>query len=425
MENISVVQEREAIDQRHEQHAGFRWAALAACCLTVISFQVSAMSCSPLLGEIARNLNVGLSQAVNVMTVFMLFAALSYFPAGYFSQRLSPSALLIISATFSAVGTASLLVLGHSYATVLLARALQGCAVGFTMAGMAPLVMQWFPPEQRGLALGIGGACIPVATAIGVMVSPALFHALGNWQQAVAYMSVIGWFTLVFCIVVHRMAKSRAQQKRARDEAHDGSSAFKAALSHPYTWLGVAAAFAVNWIMQSAFSLSPSYFAEPKPVGLAMGPMGAGQMMGIVQLGAIVGPIVGGLLLDKVFRGRACIVMGLAFFLALSYCGLQSQVVCGSHSAFLAVLLLFGAGIGMLFPMIQSRIAELYERQLVGPMNGMWLGIGAFGGAAGLLVNSIAIKQTGGYMLSINIISAAAALGLLLSGLLARGGKRV
>jgi hypothetical protein len=49
----------------------------------------------------------------------------------------------------------------------------------------------------------------------------------------------------------------------------------------------------------------------------------------------------------------------------------------------------------------------------------------AFGGAAGLLVNSIAIKQTGGYILPINIITAAAALGLLLCGMLARSGKRV
>jgi len=49
----------------------------------------------------------------------------------------------------------------------------------------------------------------------------------------------------------------------------------------------------------------------------------------------------------------------------------------------------------------------------------------AFGGAAGLLVNPITIKQIGGYILPINIISVASALGLLLCGMLVRCGRRV
>jgi hypothetical protein len=58
MDNRSADQEREAIAQRHEQYTGFRWAALAASCLTLISFQIAAMPCNPLLGKIARSLNV-------------------------------------------------------------------------------------------------------------------------------------------------------------------------------------------------------------------------------------------------------------------------------------------------------------------------------------------------------------------------------
>ena len=71
----------------------------------------------------------------------------------------------------------------------------------------------------------------------------------------------------------------------------------------------------------------------------------------------------------------------------------------------------------MLFPLIQSLINESYDRHIVGRMNGVWLGFGAFGGAAGLFANSIALKNTGNYTLSINIISAAAVVGLLLCAL--------
>lgn len=396
------------------QYSGHRWAMLLGCCLTVIAFQISAMSFTPLLGEIARGVNVELARAVTVMTVFMLFAALSYAPAGALSLRLGVQGLMLMSAVLSAVGTTSLLVLGHSFGPMLVARAVQGCAVGFTMAGMAPLVITWFPPEQRGLALGIPGACNPVGAGLGVLISPLLYRALGNLQQTLAYLSVVAWFALVYCVVVFRVAKPHEPKLPAAQAGPSADGAFSRALRHPYTWIGVLLTFAANWIMQCAFSLSPSYFAEPRPLGLDMGSVVAGQMMGLVQLGAIIGPIIGGLLLDKVFRGRSGVVMALAFLLAFVYCALQSRAVCSMRPLFLASLLLAGAGIGMLFPMVQSRIAELYEHNLVGPMNGLWLGIGAFGGSAGLLVNSVALKQTGGYTLPINIISAAALAGLAL-----------
>jgi MFS family permease len=176
--------------------------------------------------------------------------------------------------------------------------------------------------------------------------------------------------------------------------------------------------------MQSAFSLSPSYFAEARPLGLNMGPVVAGQMTGLIQLGAIIGPIFGGLLLDKFFRDRSRVVLGIGFVLALCYFGLRLEVVCDVRSSFLAVLLLSGAGIGILFPMLQSRINEVYDHRIVGRMNGIWLGIGAFGGSAGLAANALALKFTNGYALPITIISAAAAFGLLLCFVSPRFGKR-
>ena len=381
------------------------------------------MACSPLLGEIARGLGIQLSQSVALMTVFMLFAALSFFPAGLLSDRLGVRNLMIISTAFAAIGTSLYAVLGGAFGTVLIVRVLQGCSVGFTMAAMVPLVMQWFPPEQRGLALGIPGACNPVGVMVAVLVSPLLYRRLGSWQHALAWTSVAGWFALVYCIVVFHLAKSRMPSKPVQTHLGQANLIFSAAMRNPYTWVGVAASFATNWIMQSAFSLSPSYFAEAKPVGLGMGPVGAGQMMGLVQVGAIIGPIAGGLLLDKVFRNRSRVVLGLGFILSLVYLGLRFDRICQTSGAFLTTLMLAGAGIGILFPMLQSRISEVYDRAIVGRMNGIWLGIGAFGGSAGLAVNAIALKHTNGYALPIAIISAAAAVGLALCFVPASGQK--
>ena len=155
-------------------YTGFRWAVLGCSCLTVLAFQIGGMAPTPLLGTIARDLGVDLAQGVNLMTIFMLFATLSFFPAGLLSDRLGVHNLLILSTVFAAVPPTCLLLLGHSYPLVLVVRALQGCAVGFALAGMAPLVLQWFPPHQRGLALGLPGACLPFAVLIAVLLSPVL-----------------------------------------------------------------------------------------------------------------------------------------------------------------------------------------------------------------------------------------------------------
>jgi hypothetical protein len=57
-------------------------------------------------------------------------------------------------------------------------------------------------------------------------------------------------------------------------------------------------------------------------------------------------------------------------------------------------------------------------------MNGIWMGLGAFGGSAGLFANSIALGRTGSYLLPINIISSAAIFGALMSLFLRPGSAK-
>jgi MFS family permease len=402
----------------------FRWAVLAASCLSVIAFGVTAMSYGPILGEIAANLGVSLAHAVNLMSFFMLFAALSYFVAGPFCDRFGVALTITASTVFSAIPTFLTLWVGHSFAAVAVLRALQGCAVGFAVGAVAPLVLQWFPREQRGIALGISGACNPLGIILGVMLAPLLFRNFGDWQRTVALLSLFGWFALVYCLVVFNLAKSRAPVTLTSEDKAGAGALFRAAMQSPVTWIGVLATFATNWVMQCAFSLSPSYFAEAKPIGLSLGPLAAGQLMGVVQIGAIVGPLIGGLILDKVFHGRAKGMLVTAFLLSFVYAAMQWGSVYNNRSLFLVCLLLSGAGIGMQYPLIQSLINETYHHSIIGRMNGIWMGLGAFGGSAGLFANSIALGRTGSYLLPINIISSAAIFGALMSLLLRPGSAK-
>jgi MFS family permease len=396
------------------QYPMFRWALLAAACLSFVAFQVASMSYTPLLGQIAVNLGVSLAQAVNLMSCFMLFAAVSFFIAAPICDRFGVATTMTVGAVLCALPAAVTVWVGNSYAAVVAIRVFQGCAVGFSTTGLAPMVLAWFPPRQRGVAMGMAGSCIPLGTFLGAYASSLLFPHVGNWQKTVSLLSVFGWVTLLYCLIVFKMAKAHAHSATVTEDRGEAANVFSAAIRSPFTWVGVAAVFAIYWVLWSAFSLTTSYFAEPSPVGLGLGPLRASQMMGALQVGAFVGPIIGGLLLDKVFAGKTRPALAIAFFLTTIYCTLQFNRICNILPLFLTVLAVSGAGIGMLIPLIQCRINEAYDHRIIGRMNGAWMGIGAFGGAAGLFVNSLAIKHSGNYVPTINIITGAALFGLLL-----------
>ena len=138
------------------------------------------------------------------------------------------------------------------------------------MAGIIPMVMQWFAPEQRAFALGITGAFIPLGAMLGVVVTPAAFSQFGDWKAAMAVVSAIPFAVLCYCLVIFHYSKGKEPKfadKGPMQMANE--NLLKTAMTSPITWIGVAVVFAANWLMQTVFSLTPSYFAEPAPVGLS------------------------------------------------------------------------------------------------------------------------------------------------------------
>jgi len=138
-----------------QRPSALRWAVLAACCMAGACFQLSAMCYAPLLGEIAKSLHVDLPTSLQLMTYFMFFSSISFFVGGSFVDRFGPEAAITVSVLLAFLPTLSTLWFGDSYYSVVAIRILQGFTVGFCMAGIIPMVMQWFAPEQRAFALGI------------------------------------------------------------------------------------------------------------------------------------------------------------------------------------------------------------------------------------------------------------------------------
>lgn len=398
-----------------------RWAILAGCCLSGACFQLVAMAYAPLLGIIAKDLSVDLAQSVQLMTIFMLFSTISFFISGPFVDHFGPAKSIITSTILTFVPTLATMWVQHSYAAVAIIRILQGCSVGFCMSGMVPLIVQWFPSQQRSFALGITGAFVPLGAMLSVVIAPALFSLVGDWKMVMTVISAIPCIVLIYGLVVFSLSRHHIPVVEAPamdSNLGSGDSLFRIALRSRFTWYGIAVTFATNWILQTVFSLTPSYFSEPTPVGLGLGPMAGGSLTTVLQIASMIAPVIGGFIAGKYFEGRPGGLIIIGMMLSVTYGALQFAGIYNQQVLFFMFLILPGIGIGLLIPMLQSRIAEFYHPSIVGRMNGLWLGVGSFGGTVGLFVSAKSLSATGSYLAGINIIMLVALVGFILAELL-------
>jgi len=281
---------------------------------------------------------------------------------------------------------------------------------------MAPIMAIWFAPKEKGLASGLMNGSVTLGSAIGVLSAPAVFLALGSWQKMMAWLSVPCWAALLMAIVVVFSPKPQglvSGPQSGEVRAADGS-ALKRALSAPITWIGVIVTFFTAWCFQSLYNLTPAYFAADKPIGIGFGPMLSGKLMLAVMIAGMLGPVIGGLFQDKVFRGNAKPVLLIGFALTCIFIyAILFPPVYTDRIILIVCLILVGMGNAFLYPAIVVFISGTYPVQIVGKMLGLWFGLGAFGGAAGLFAGGLAVSKFGNYNVSISLVSLAAVVGFV------------
>ncbi len=395
------------------QASSFRWLVLIAAILGYISLQVDNLSITPVLPQVAASLNLDLGTATNLAMTTFLFAAflVLLLLGGVVCDKFGVIAGIMMGALCAAVPMALMPWIGHSGAGLAVARFIEGCAAGFMFPAMGPIIGLWFPEHQKGLAGGLMSASVAVGSAAGVLLGPAVLGHVSSWQAMNAVLSIFGWVTFAFALLLSFLPKPALAAHGGPDKA-----TVKRALLSRLTFFGALVAFMANWGMQCLYSLTPTYLAADKPIGAGYGDMTSAQLMlGVTLLAGIVGPLFAGLLLDKVFMGntKPVFLMGFAFMCVFVYL-LTFPAVIGHVPALEIVLILAGFGPQFTIFSIYYFIARSFAPQVVGITTGVWQGIGTFGGAVGLFVAGLTIKSQHSYHTSLIMQSLAALAGFVL-----------
>jgi MFS transporter, NNP family, nitrate/nitrite transporter len=270
---------------------------------------------------------------------------------------------------------------------------------GTAFAVGVPFVNAWFPPERRGLAVGIFGAGMG-GTAISALTTVKLYTNVGKSTPFVITAVVLAVYAAVAWLVLRD-----APGRTAPTGSFLGRLSANARL--PITWQACVL-YAVAFGGYVAFSVYlPSYLKTAYELAPADA---ANRMAGFVVVAVVMRPL-GGWLSDRfgpipiLAGGYGVVVIGAAVAATTPLLEPVGAV------AFLAMAAALGSSSGATFALI----AKVTDPSRVGGVTGLVGAAGGLGGFVPPLIMGYIYGRTQSYGLGLALLSITAALTLLLA----------
>lgn len=321
---------------------------------------------SPLGTRFKDSLGLGSFQVSLLVAVPVIVGSLGRIPVGAFTDRYGGRVMMPLVSAATIVPVLYLGLAGHSSFTALLIGGFFLGIGGTSFAVGVPFVNAWFPPERRGMAIGVFGAGMG-GTAISALTTVKLVKAHGLAAPFVITAIVLAVYAVVAFLLL-RDAPGR--QVPAEPLARRLRATFRLNV----TWQA-SALYAVVFGGYVAFSVYlPTYLKTA--YGLPQADA-ANRMAGFVLLAVLMRP-AGGWLSDRF--GPARVLSGSLAVVALGAL-VQSATPAlapGGTVAFLAMAAALGAGSGATFALV----ALLAPANKVGSITGV---VGAAGGLGGFV----------------------------------------
>ncbi|WNM31268.1 NarK/NasA family nitrate transporter [Streptomyces sp. Li-HN-5-11] len=386
----------------HAPVPGRAWLMLT---LATVGFAVNFWAwalLSPLGPRFKDSLDLSSFQQSLLVAVPIVVGSLGRIPIGALTDRFGGRVMFPLVSAATIVPVLYLGLAGHSSLAALLVGGFFLGIGGTAFAVGVPFVNAWFPPERRGLAIGIFGAGMG-GTAISALTTVKLVKAHSMSTPFLITAVVLAVYALIAALLL-RDAPGRTVPTEPLVRR------LGATLKLRITWQA-SALYAVTFGGYVAFSVYlPTYLKTG--YGLTQADA-ANRMAGFVLLAVAMRP-VGGWLSDRlgpdrVLAGALSVVVAGAFVQSFTL----DLAPVGTIS-FLAMAAALGAGSGATFALV----ALLTPASKVGSVTGVVGAAGGLGGFVPPLVMGSLYGEYGTYAggLALLAVVAAAALAYTLTG---------
>ena len=152
-----------------------------------------------------QDFNLGAGQMGAILSVFQVGYVVIVVFTGWLADRVGPRRVVAWATLLAALSSLAFIVLARDFASILILRLLTGLSCGAIYAPGMAFLASWFPPKQRGRALGAYTAALTAAYAGGYLVAAPLAAAHG-WRIGVLGVSLpvlVAAFIVFFLVKDH------------------------------------------------------------------------------------------------------------------------------------------------------------------------------------------------------------------------------
>jgi MFS transporter, ACS family, hexuronate transporter len=318
----AVPGEREAAAPRRP--SAYRWVVLGLATILQVGVSMPQQTPAAIGPILTRELGLSRSELGLLTSAIWGGMLLGMLPSGMLADRLGERRVIAVGATL--LGLVLLLAaqapaFGWLFGLLLLA------AFGSSSAspGGTKAIASWFPPHQRGLAMGIRQMGVTAAGVIASVLLPPIAVA-AHWQAAFRTVAVI-----VLCVTVGfaLLYRETAPQPTLTPNVGGG---VKALFRNRTFVFGTAYA----WVFMGALGSAVTYLGVAMHQEVGVSAIVAGYLLAVLQIGGIAGRIGWGLLSDRL--GRRAPAMIACGVMTLAICSVMAFVQGAVPLALVAVL---------------------------------------------------------------------------------------
>lgn len=323
---------------------------------------------APFIGE---TFSLSPAQKGLMLSVPIIAGALMRFPLGILSQYIGRKKATLVEMALIAVAMLFGFFFVKSFNDLLAMGVLLGIA-GASFGVALSLGSGWFPPQHKGLAMGLVGAG-NVGTAVSVLVAPPLANWLG-WQAVYGVAAVAILIPMVVMVV---FAKEPPDVN-----AHSSFREHIACLFEKDGWVFSLIYGVTFGGFIGLTTFLPSYYYDQFGVSKVQ----AGQLTMLAAFMGAAVRIVGGWLSDRWGGVNTLTVVLLMVAVGLVLVGVSSSSLTVTTLVLIVCFAALGAGNGALFQLVPLRWPA--STAVAGSMIGE---IGALGG--GLVPNAMGLSK--------------------------------